>query len=166
MTNPMTTACDSELLDQYLEDELDADEQARVESHLLGCPRCRRYLTVMTDFSRRFRVRVQHVTDAVDFVELEKQVLLKALRPRHSRSGFFTFAAGLKYAIALAGTAGLVFFFVYTTDLVKPVPVPSAIINSFTGSVSTVMIFETSDTRQTILWYKEDKDTEGQDDAV
>jgi hypothetical protein len=46
------------------------------------------------------------------------------------------------------------------------VTAPSAIINSFTGSMSSVMIFETPETRQTILWYKEDADVESEHNAV
>ena len=57
-------------------------------------------------------------------------------------------------------------FFIYTHFIDKPMPVPSAIINSFTGSVSSVMILETPETREIILWYNEDTDMESEHDAV
>jgi hypothetical protein len=43
---------------------------------------------------------------------------------------------------------------------------PSAIINSFTGSVTSVMLFETPNTHQTIIWFKEDSTANGENDAV
>jgi hypothetical protein len=43
---------------------------------------------------------------------------------------------------------------------------PSAIINSFTGSVTSVMLFETPNTHQTIIWFNEDSTANGENDAV
>ena len=166
MTHPISTDCDDALLDRYREATLDDEERARFKAHLQGCPQCRGQVAAMTAFSRGFRARVQQVTDSVDFVALEKQVLIKALRQRYPRSGFATLLAFLRFAIPLAVTAGLLVFFAYSTYVAKPAPLPSAIINSFTGSVSSVMIFETPESRQTILWYKEDTGKESEHDAM
>lgn len=165
MTNPYPNTCDDALLDRYLEEGLDDGEKARMETHLQACPHCRGQVAALTAFSRRFCDRVQQAAAAVDFVNLEKQVLVELLHQRHARSGLATFWASLKYAIPIAVTAGLLIFFAYSTYMVKPAPAPSAIINSFTGAVSSVMIFETPETRQTILWYKEAADSERQPDA-
>lgn len=165
MTNLLPNACNNTLLDRYLEERLDDGGKAQLKAHLRDCSQCRGQVAALTAFSRRFRHRVKQAAAAVDYVDLEKQVLIKALRQRHPRSGFGTFLGSLKFAVPLAATAGLLLFFLYTIYMVKPPPVPSAIINSFTGSVSSVMIFETPETRQTILWYKEDPDAESQHDA-
>jgi hypothetical protein len=58
--------------------------------------------------------------------------------------------------------AGLLIFFAYTNFVAKPAYVPSAIIKSFSGSMSSVMVFETPETRQTILWYNEETDEESE----
>ena len=168
MTHPYSNACDEILIDRYLDGDLDAGEKARIEAHLAGCRPCRRRVDAMAAFSQDLRDRVHRVTESVDFIALEKQVLNKALRQHRSRSGISRFVASLKYAIPAAVTASLLIFFVYSNFVGKPAPtpVPSAIINSFTGSMSSVMIFETPKTRQTILWYNEDTDVESEKNAV
>ena len=166
MTDPYPNACDESLLDRYLNGDLDAGEMAQMEAHVAGCRRCHRQVAALRAFSQNFRDRVHHVTDSVDFVALEKQVLNKVLRQYRSRGGFSRFIASLKYTIPAAVTAGLVLFFAYSNFVLQPPPAPSAIINSFTGSMSSVMIFETPETRQTILWYTEETDLESEPNAV
>ena len=166
MTHPMPSDCDENLLDRYLDGDVDADEMAQMEAHVAGCRRCHRQITALTAFSQNLRSRVHEVTDAVDFVALEKEVLNKALRQHSSRGGFSRMIAVLKYTLPAAVVAGVVLFFTYPQTVLKPPPVPSAIINSFTGSMSSVMIFETPETRQTILWYTEETGLESDPNAV
>jgi anti-sigma factor RsiW len=166
MTHPYSNACDEILMERYLDGDLEAGEKARMENHIAECRQCCRQVAAFRAFSQDLRTRVQHVTDSVDFVALEKQVLNKALRQYRTRGVFSRFIGSLKYTLPAAVTAGLLLFFVYSNFVVKPAPVPSAIINSFTGSMSSVMIFETPETRQTILWYHEDTDMESEQNAV
>ena len=168
MTHPHSNACDEILIDRYLDGDLDAGEIERMETHIETCRQCRCQVSVLRAFSQDLRHRVQHVSDSVDFVALEKEVLTKALRQYRSRGVFSRFIGSLKYTIPATVAACLLVFFGYSTFVVKPAPVlvPSAIINSFTGSMSSVMIFETPETRQTILWYNEDTDVESEQNAV
>lgn len=162
MANPYASGCDEILMDRYLDGNLELEEKAQMTAHLERCPQCRRQVAAMTTFAEDFHDRVQHVTDSVDFIALEKQVLTKALRQHRSRVGSSTFLASLKYTLPAAVTAGLLLFFAYTNFVAEPAKVPSAIIKSFTGSMSSVMIFETPETRQTILWYNEVTDEESE----
>jgi len=166
MTHPYADACDEIRLDRYLDGDLDAGEMAQMEAHIAGCLQCRRQLAALTAFSHNLRDRVHDAANSVDFVALEKQVLNKALRQYRSRGGLSRFIASLKYTIPATVTAGLMLFFAYSNYVLKPPPLPSAIINSFTGSMSSVMIFETPETRQTILWYTEETDVESEPNAV
>jgi anti-sigma factor RsiW len=166
MNQPNSNACDEILLDRYLDGDLDAGEMAQIEAHISGCLECRRHASTLATFSQSLRDRVKHATDSVDFVALEKQVLNKALRQYRTKGLFSRFIASLKYTLPAVVTAGLLLFFVYSNFVVKPAPVPSAIINSFTGSMSSVMIFETPETRPTILWYTEETDVESEPNAV
>ena len=166
MTDPYPNACDEGMLDRYLDGDVDAGEMAQMEAHVAGCRQCRRQVAALTAFSQNLRDRIHHVTDSVDFVALEKQVLNKALRQYRSRGGFSIFIASFKYTIPAAVTAGLLLFFTYSNYVLKAPPAPSAIINSFTGSMSSVMILETPETRQTILWYTEQTDVESEPNAV
>jgi anti-sigma factor RsiW len=166
MIHPQASACDDTLLDRYLDGDLDAEEKARMKAHLEHCRDCRHQVAAMTAFSDDLRDRVEQATESVDFMALEKAVLTRALRQRCSRGGFSTVVASLKYIIPVAVTACLLLFFAYPALMSSPASAPSAIINSFTGSVSSVMIFETPETRQTILWYNEDPDVESDQNAV
>jgi hypothetical protein len=165
MTTSFPTACNEELLDRYLDDDLNAAEKELMQAHLENCLTCRRHLETLKAFSRDFCDHVRHVSDSVDFVALEKRVVTSALHRHRHRSRFAVFAESLKYIVPVAVTAGLLIFFAYSTYLAKPAPAPSALINSFTGPVSSVMIFETPETRQTILWYQEAPDAESEHHA-
>lgn len=166
MTHPDSNACDDNLLDRYLDGDLDAGEMARMETHVAGCRQCRRQADALRVFSQNVRDRIHLAADSVDFMALEKAVLNKALRQYRSPGGLSRFIAALKYTIPATVTAGLLLYFAYFNYVLKPPPVPSAIINSFTGSMSSVMIFETPETRQTILWYTEETDVENERNAV
>lgn len=166
MTDPYAKPCDEIRLNLYLDGSLGANEMAWMDAHLKDCPSCRRQAALLSGFAENFRRRVQQATDAVDLVALEKQVLTKTLLRHRSPNSFAHFLTWMKYIIPISLTAGLLVYFVHTTYIVKSSPVPSAIINSFTGSVSSVMIFETPETRQTILWYHEETDVESDQDAV
>lgn len=166
MTHPDSKICDEILLNRYLDQDLDTAEKAQMQVHLEYCRRCRRQVNTMKAFSHGFRDQVKRVCGGVDFMTLEKQVVNQARRKHHSRGAFSAFRASLKYTLPATVTVGLVLFFAYTHFVAKPAPLPSAIINSFSGSVSSIMIFETPETRQTILWYTEDFDMESEPDAV
>lgn len=166
MNQAQSTGCNDNLLCRYMDDDLLPAERAQVKKHLNGCPQCRQQVAAMHRFSKHLCDRVRQAADEVDFTALEKSVLNKALRQRQPRGGWSTFFASLKYTIPATVTAGLLFFFGYSHYMSEPVTAPSAIINSFTGSMSSVMIFETPDTRQTILWYNEDSIVESENDAV
>ena len=160
MTDGHSKKCDESLLYRYLDGDLLPDEQRRLFDHLDGCLLCSRQIAAMSDFSQHLRDRVQQASETVDFTALEKDVLNKALRQYRQRGRGSAFFTSLKYTIPATLIAGLLLFFGYTHFFAKPAQLPSAIIKSFTGSMSSVMIFETPKTRQTILWYNEDTDVE------
>ena len=155
MTDPYAKSCDDVRLNLYLDGDLGASEMAWMEAHLKDCPSCRHQVAVLDDFAQDVRHRIQQAMNTVDFVGLEKQVLTQTL-PRHrTQKSTFSFRAAMTYLIPATLVAGLLIFFYHTRYISRSTPAPSAIINSFTGTVSSVMIFETAETRQTILWYNE-----------
>ena len=166
MNEAQSNYCDDDLLIRSLDDDLDADEKERLAAHLETCRPCRQQLAKLIGFSQDLIHRVDLAADDVDFTALEKDVLTKALKPRRTNNGGAGLLRALKYGIPAAVTAGLLLFFGYSQFMINSGPPPSAIINSFTGSMSSVMIFETPETRQTILWYTEDTDVESESDAV
>jgi anti-sigma factor RsiW len=167
VTHVQSNNCDEALLVRYLDGDLGPDEKRWIEEHLQRCAACRRRLTFFSDISQAFRNHVQRETDRVDFAPLEKEVINKALYRRRHRRGPSGFFVSLKFFVPAAVTACLLLFFAYTRFMVAPGPAaPSAIINSFTGSMTSVMIFETPETRQTILWYHEEPDVESERNAI
>lgn len=160
MTDPYSKACDEIRLNLYLDEELGPSEMAWMEAHLQDCPSCRREATTITLFAQDVRRRAKQAADSIDFFALEKEVLTQTRRRHHPPGGLARFLASLKIVIPATLTAALLIFLGYSHFIARPVTAPSAIIESFTGSVSSVMIFETPETRQTILWYTEESDTE------
>ena len=162
MTTDEAIHCDDVLLNRYYDGDLDGDQARRFETHLDECGHCRQRLSAMEAIADRVRMRIQDATEAQDYTALEKTVLTTALRDRRSAKGLSRVPASLKFAIPATVVAGVLLFFGYFHIFPNSPPAPSAIINSFTGSMSSVMIFETPKTRQTILWYSEGVDAKSE----
>ena len=165
MNDPLAKSCDDIRLNLYLDGELGENETEWMDAHLQDCLDCRQKASAIVAFTQAYRQRVKDVADTIDFVALEKQVIKTTLPryvPRSPLAGFFD---AMKYIVPAILLAGLLLFFIYTHYIARPDPVPSAIIYSFNGAVSTVMLFETPETRETILWYNEDSDMESEHDA-
>ena len=166
MTEHYEKSCDEVRLNLYLDGELGANETKWMDAHLKDCSDCRQKATTIVAFTRTFQRRVQDAADTIDFKALEKQVIKKTLPRYVKQSAFTNVLDAMKFIAPVTLIAGFLLFFIYTQYIDKPGPVPSAIINSFTGSVSSVMIFETPENRETILWYNEETDMESENDAV
>ena len=147
--------CQPQQLSRLLDGELDEEALQDVRAHLDSCPACRQALEVQQIVSKRFQAAVTAEQARIDFKVLERRILM-----RRVRSGSF-FPAGLLRFIALkrfyiplasAATALVLFLMVYSPF--AP-PMPSAIVTSFSGDISAVMIMETPKTHQTILWFNE-----------
>lgn len=159
------TPCDQGLLNQFVDGALSSAEKARVKAHLRQCQPCRSHVGQLMSISQQIRDRVAREANRVDFAAMEKAVVIKALKRyrKRERGGRWT---SLKIAVPALAMASVLLFFAYSRFLVEPSPKPSAIINSFTASSASVMIFETPETRQTILWYTETPNADNNDDAV
>jgi predicted anti-sigma-YlaC factor YlaD len=165
MTDPYAKSCDEVRLNLFLDGELGDHETQWMDAHLKDCPDCRQKATTVVAFTRAFRRRVQDAVDTTDFVALEKEIIKKTLPRYVPRSALANVLDAMKFFLPITLIAGFLLFFIYTRFMVNPAPVPSAIIESFSGSVTSVMIFET-ETRETILWYNEKTDMESENDAV
>jgi len=153
--------CDLVLLNRYADQETDPEETRHVQAHLLSCSQCRQALAEQRQLAELLQQGVFAAQQAVDFDRLEKRILTV----EHRRSGIWGDIRDwvLSWKVALpvaAATAALILFF-FTPVFQQPSPSgPSAIINSFTGRVTSVMILETPRSQQTVIWYSEESPTD------
>jgi len=152
--------CNAELLNRYIDRETTPEETQRVDRHLQRCASCRQQLQQQGELAQRLRREVSAARQAVDFERLEMRIVSAAGSPRAPLVHLLEMLFSWKLMVPVAATVALALFFF--TSLFPPTapPGPSAIINSFTGRVSSVMILETPQSHHTVIWYSEEA-TEG-----
>jgi anti-sigma factor RsiW len=153
--NAKNSACDATLIERYFDGEVSRDEQARIGTHLAGCASCRRLLAGNREIGRLLRSQPDHCLGPIEKTVL-KDRLVEQLRKR--RRGAERDRLGLSNprrwvpAAAVIGMLLAAFIFFSGPD---PGAGPSAIVTSFQGDYSSVMIVETPETRSTIIWFDE-----------
>lgn len=148
--------CNEELIGRYLDGETSQEEYDRISRHLKDCPSCQKILRDHQNISTVFREVLQKEVSQADFADLETRVLgqirQKKEYPWWERISRLVFSA--KLLVPASAIAVLIIFFAITREPAT-IAGPSAVIEAFSGEVSSVMIIETPKSRQTILWYKE-----------
>jgi RNA polymerase sigma-70 factor, ECF subfamily len=166
ITDPHSTDCDGTFPDRYLAGELSAGERTRLEAHLAECAACRRQIAAIQAFLQGFRESIRQACDTVDFVALEKSVLTGVLYQHRRPSPAVNVVDALKYIVPIVVALGLLIVFANSNFLFdKATPPSSAVIDTFSGPVSSVLIYEAPDTGQTILWFHEAPDVQGEQHA-
>ena len=152
--------CDLILLSRYADQETKPEETRQVRAHLLSCPQCRQALAEQRQVAELLQQGIFAAQQAVDFDRLEKRILTADRRRRSIWSDVRDWVLSWKVALPVAAAAALILFF-FTPLFQQPSPSgPSAIINSFTGRVTSVMILETPRSQQTVIWYSEESPTD------
>lgn len=140
--------CDPVLLDRFFDGEAGADEGARIEAHVAGCARCRSHL----EANRAIAELMCGVTDqrlaTAEKVALEDRLVARIGRRRR-------WLLRPSRMVPLAGAVGMLLWVL--TSFFRPAAPngPSAIVTSFQGDYTSVMIVETPETRNTIIWFDE-----------
>ncbi len=159
--------CDPILLCHYFDRELGPEDKEKVDEHLKTCPSCQKALQDHQLISAHFKADLKAKLSKTNLDLLEKSVLN---RVQDRRVFWWTKISDLLflkrvYIPTTAVAAALVIFFTVLYYPASPSG-PSAIVTSLTGQSSSVMIFETLNTQQTILWFKEELPLNGEDDAI
>jgi anti-sigma factor RsiW len=161
------TTCDPTTLSRFFDEELGPDDHARTDKHLKHCPACRRILRGDQSIRAVFKDGLAEELSHAHVEELEERVLdlirSKGL-PWWTKPRAF-FASKRFYVPAAAMATALILFFSVVRDPASE-PGPSAIIKSFTGEISSVMIIETPKSQQTILWFNETLIPGDEDDEI
>ena len=148
---------DPRLLSRYYDGELAPDRREQVARHVENCPSCRRELADLAQVSAGVAAAVQAAEAKAPLEGLEARVF-SAMRARERKAGGAWWKGLLTPRRLVPAAAVVIALIAVGVSLRMPdaVSEPSAIVESFSGSVSTVMIVETPETRQTILWFQEE----------
>jgi anti-sigma factor RsiW len=142
-------------MDRYFDKELSGAERARAQAHAERCAACRRHLEQNRAVADLFQSDTDRVLSDSEKIALEDQVIGRLgghqAGIRHGWKVIFTPKRLIPLA-ALAGLLMVVFSFVFEADIPSG---PSAIVNSFQGDYQSVMILETPEKRNTIIWLVE-----------
>ena len=160
------------MLSQFADGEVKPDEAEQIKQHLSDCPDCRKAVNDNHLLSSHFKNYLNLNTSSINLSALETNVLEKIDRKNEIlRDKIKRLLFSKKFLIPVSAMASVLFlllFFSYrfiyrnSDGPVRRFPVqtsaatvPSAIVDSFSGETSAVMIMETPHSRLTILWYNE-----------
>ena len=153
--NPILKTCEPMLLNRFLDGELDADEFAIVRTHIQACSACRAFVAESKKLSVLINDGIKGVVDprVLELLDVKVRHLINHKKLRH-RFRFQDLFLGRWFWVPAMAMVGLLIFFSW-----DPPPAmdagPSAIVASVEGDVSSLVIMETPETHQTIIWFKE-----------
>ena len=147
--------CDPSLIDRFFDKELSHDEHTRIMKHLTDCSVCQKRVQDNQAISALFKASLDKEISQTNFDGLEERAV-DLVRKKEIAwwKKFIDLSLPRKLVIPAAAMAAILLFFCLTRNPV-PVSAPSAIVTSFSGEVSSVIIIETPKSRQTIVWYTE-----------
>ncbi len=150
------TKCDQALVSRFYDGETGPEEHARLSSHVRDCAYCQKTHQENQALSALFKAGLEEELSRVNIHSLEQGVMDEIQAAQAPWwLGFKDILAQKKLILPAAAMAAMFVLFFSLLRPIAPVTAPSAIINSFTGEVSSVMIIETPKTRQTIIWFNE-----------
>lgn len=161
-----SNSCNPEEISRYLDGESLPADTHRIEEHLRICPECRREITRLRKTGGILRQTVETASKEVDFQRLEQQILVATRQHRPQRVRLLERLLSWRVALPAAAAAALLVLFFYNPFQPALSSGPSAIIDSFTGQVKSVMILETPQNRQTVIWYSEESKAENASDPT
>ncbi|RTZ98425.1 MAG: hypothetical protein DSY89_09685 [Deltaproteobacteria bacterium] len=147
--------CNNQALSRFLDGDLTRAEQSRVERHLADCKDCRKTLNRMNLLSGTCQSVFAESRFHKELAGLEGRILSRARRPASWREAAWRFFREKKVFIPVSAAGTIMAVFVTFQIFFTSPATPSAIITSITGDLSSVMIMETPESHQTIIWIKE-----------
>ncbi len=146
-----------EQLGRFADNEAEPALQAQIALHLSSCEDCR--LTV--ERCCQMKEFVSHAVSAkagsIDTLGLEERVFQKALGSKGGgiKKVFDYFSSRLYLKIASVAAILIISLVVHMQYGPVDTAGPSAIVTSVDGSMSSVMIFETQQSKHTVIWFSE-----------
>lgn len=146
-------SCNPELISRFFDGELEEDAQARVIDHLRICSVCRERLETIQAVSTQVKKHIEAY--AVDPGKVEEEfigAIHKKETPWWERGREIIISKKIMVPAGAVASFLLIFFSIYFNSAVSE---PSAIITSVSGNGTSLIVMETPETRQTILWFNE-----------
>lgn len=150
------TKCDFAMLSRFVDQEVRPDEQGEMIRHLEHCPSCQKALQDNETLSVFLKAGIKAELAHTRIEEIEENVM--AVIHGEDAPWWKRFKElCMSKAFYVPAVAVAVLFIVFLSVVRSPVPIPgpSAIVDSVKGDVSSVMIFETEKSRQTVVWFNE-----------
>ncbi|MDY6951718.1 MAG: zf-HC2 domain-containing protein [Thermodesulfobacteriota bacterium] len=153
--------CDEELLNRFFDQEIGPDKSLPMRQHLEHCAACQRALQENAALSAHFGTGLDQELSGADHGRVEENVIAIISR---EKIRLWTKLRGLffskRFFVPATAMAAALLLFVLLTPPTS-LSGPSAIISSFEGDVASVMILETPESHQTILWISENVTSAG-----
>ena len=154
-TPPQKILCNSQMLNHFVDGELTVAEQNQIEHHLAHCENCRLELNRIRLLANTCQSIVDESRFKKDLAGLEGRVMSRIRRPIDWYETVWNFIRAKKVLIPISAVGTILAVFVtFQIFFTSPMP-PSAVITSMTGDFSSVMIMETPESHQTIIWIRE-----------
>lgn len=160
--NQSKESCDPAIISRFYDHELDQEDYDQVARHIETCPLCRNTLDELKGLSGMVNDTVRENWSKTIDGSVEEEVL-ESIQKR--KAPWWIKARGLflskKILIPLTTSVALVLFL--SVFFRSPTQNgPSAIVTSLSGNMTSIIIMETPQTHQTILWFKENSTSERQ----
>lgn len=154
MSEEKNKICGTDLISRYHDGELDPQKALEVKTHIDSCPECRDMLSKYVDLTDKMGSGFMR-NFAHDNMKIENGFIESITKEKKNLWERWTDLVFTKRILIPAGIAASLAVLFITFSLDNSPAGPSAIIKSISGSGSTVMIMETTETHQTILWFNE-----------
>ena len=147
--------CNDQILSRFADGDLTIAEQHQVEHHLANCIDCREKLSRIGLLSDTCQSLLNESRFQKELAGLEGRIMGRMERPEGWREAVWNFFREKKVFIPVSAAGTIMAVFVTFQMFFTSPATPSAIITSIAGDVSSVMIMETPESHQTIIWIKE-----------
>jgi hypothetical protein len=152
---PDQKECNPILISRFLDSELEPEEYDRVKAHLLDCPNCMKSLEEFKNISLKTKAAIQKGLPHFDKKFIESGVINDIKKRKIALwRRVLEVLLSKKGLIPLTALASLCIVSLMVFKSPGP-PGPSAIVQSVSGDITSIMIMETPNSRQTILWFNE-----------
>ena len=146
--------CDTGLISRYIDNELDGNELVRLKAHIDGCVSCQARIDDYGKISIGLNSLVETQPD-MPVRALEDNVV-ESIR-KQNNAGLKDWKSAIfsrRMLVPMGVAASIILMFMTFFNNTSPVG-PTAIVSSLSGGGSSVVIMETTETRQTIIWFSE-----------